>query len=70
MNTIKWVGTAASILGAFAVAGKMYLLGYTVLVIGSLSWAFVGLRLRESSLVVLNGAFLCANILGLYNALT
>ena len=68
MKSIKWLGTLASIAGSFVVASKIFLLGYCLFVVGSVSWLIAGIREREMPLIVLNGTFLCANILGLYNA--
>lgn len=68
MKSIKWLGTLASIAGSFVVASKIFLLGYCLFIVGSVSWLIVGIREREMPLIVLNGTFLCANILGLYNA--
>lgn len=68
LTVIKWVGTLASIAGAFIVASKMLIPGYSLFIVGSMSWLTVGIKTRDYSLIVLNGTFLCANILGLYNA--
>ena len=68
MKSIKWLGTLASIVGPFVVASKIFVLGYCLFIVGSVSWLIVGIREREMPLIVLNGTFLCANILGLYNA--
>ena len=69
MNFIRWIGTLASIVGSFVVASKIFVLGYCLFMLGSVSWLWVGIRSRDTALCVLNGTFLCANILGLYNAL-
>ena len=65
---LKWIGTIASIAGSFIVAMKLFLIGYCLFIVGSVSWLYVGIRQREIPLIVLNGTFLCANFLGLYNA--
>lgn len=69
MNFIRWIGTLASIVGSFVVASKVFVLGYCLFMLGSVCWLWVGIRSRDVALCVLNGTFLCANILGLYNAL-
>lgn len=68
MNIIRWIGTLASIVGSFVVASKIFVLGYCLFMLGSVTWLYVGFRMRDSALCVLNGTFLCANLLGLYNA--
>lgn len=68
INKISWIGTLSSIIGAFIVASKLFLLGYCFFIVGSLSWLLVGYYRKDKSLIVLNGTFFLANILGLYNA--
>jgi hypothetical protein len=68
INKISWLGTMASIIGAFIVASQLFFLGYCFFIIGSLSWLLVGFSRKDKSLIVLNGTFFLANILGLYNA--
>ena len=68
INKISWLGTMASIIGAFVVASQMFLIGYCFFIIGSLSWLLVGYYRKDKSLIVLNGTFFLANILGLYNS--
>lgn len=68
MNIIRWIGTASSILGSFIVALQMFVVGYILFMIGSISWLFVAIKTRDKALAILNGTFLCANILGLWKA--
>ena len=68
INKISWLGTLSSILGAFIVASKLFFLGYCFFIIGSLSWLLVGYYRKDKSLIVLNGTFFLANILGLFNS--
>jgi len=68
INKISWIGTLSSIIGAFIVASKLFLIGYCFFIIGSLSWLVVGYYRKDKSLITLNGTFFLANILGLYNA--
>ncbi len=65
---IKWAGTIASIIGSFLVAGKILILGYCLFMIGSISWLVIGALTKDKPMIILNGFFLSANILGLYNA--
>ena len=64
---VSWLGTVASIIGSFAVANKMFQIGYVLFTIGSLSWLLVAFVRRDKSLGVLNGTFFAANLLGIYN---
>ena len=54
-------------MGSFAVATKIFLLGYILFTVGSFSWLTVAYNRRDKSLVVLNGVFFIANLIGLYN---
>jgi len=68
INKISWLGTLSSIIGAFIVASQLFFMGYCFFIIGSLSWLIVGYYRKDKSLMVLNGTFFLANILGLYNS--
>jgi hypothetical protein len=68
INSISWLGTLSSIIGAFLVASQIVFVGYLAFIIGSLSWLIVGFIRKDNSLTVLNGVFFLANILGIYNA--
>lgn len=68
MNLIKWIGTITSIIGAFTVANGIYTIGYSMFIIGSISWLYTGIRVRDNALITLNSIFFLANIMGLYNA--
>ncbi len=65
---IKWIGTITNIIGAFLVASQLFLLGYIMFAIGSISWLYIGCKAKDNALITLNGVFMLANILGLYNA--
>lgn len=66
---VSWLGTATSIFGSFAVATKMFQIGYVLFTIGSLSWLVVALKRKDRALGVLNATFFVANCIGLYNFL-
>ena len=68
IKALSWIGTAASIVGSFVVASKLFTIGYCLFLIGSVSWLIVGATRKDGALIALNGAFLVANMLGLYNA--
>lgn len=63
---ISWFGTAVSILGAFLLPYGYMQAGYILFTLGSISWLTVGLAKKDRALCLLNGTFLCANLLGLY----
>ena len=65
---ISWLGTMASIAGAFLMAFGMVKPGYLLFCIGSVSWLYVGFANKDKPLMVLNGTFFVANIIGLYRA--
>ena len=66
---ISWIGTVASVAGSFIVAMQVFVWGYVLFLIGSVSWLWVAIKTRNMSLGVLNGFFLIANIIGLWKAL-
>jgi hypothetical protein len=53
INKISWIGTLSSIIGAFIVASKLFLIGYCFFIIGSLSWLVVGYYRKDKSLITL-----------------
>lgn len=67
MKKIAWLGTLTSVLGSFIMALKIFLLGYIFFIVGSVSWLVVGIAKRDNALIALNGAFLLANLIGVYN---
>ena len=67
INILSWSGTFVSILGSFAVASKMFQIGYVLFTFGSLAWLCVAWVKRDKALGVLNGTFFVANLLGIYN---
>jgi hypothetical protein len=66
---IAWIGTIASVVGSFAIAFQIFIWGYLLFMIGSISWLLVALIKRDKPLGILNLFFLTANIIGLYNAI-
>ena len=64
---VSWFGTVASILGSFAVATKMFQVGYVLFTFGSLAWLIVAFSRKDRALGVLNGTFFVANCIGLVN---
>ena len=64
----KWVGTATGVTGAILIALNMDVVvyGFTLFLLSSLLWAWVGWMHRETSLVVLQSAFTIINVVGLF----
>ena len=65
---IEWLGTVSSILGSFLVAYQIDFVGYLFFLVGVFAWLYSGFVTQRKPLIVLNLAFLIANIIGLYNA--
>lgn len=66
---IAWIGTIASILGAFLMAFGVVLPAFVCFTLGSVSWMIVGIRNGDKPLTVLNSFFLVANLIGLFRAI-
>lgn len=64
---LAWIGTVSSVFGAFLVANQFFIVGYSLFIVGSLSWAVVGLKRRDMALFWLNAIFLSANLMGIWN---
>jgi len=64
----KWIGTATGVTGAILIALNMDVVvyGFTLFLLSSLLWAWVGWMHRETSLVVLQSAFTIINVVGLF----
>ena len=69
MKKISWIGTIASVIGSFVVAFGAMLAGYSLFIVGSVSWLIVAAKRRDASLAVLNGFFFMANLIGLSRAI-
>lgn len=66
---LKWLGTVSSIIGSFVVAFGYMLPGYTMFMLGSISWLVVARIFRDKPLATLNAFFFVANIVGFYRAI-
>ena len=64
---MKWIGTIAGVSGSLLLASNIPQSGYGYLLflISSVSWFIVAVRMKESSLMVLQRMFTCVNILGI-----
>lgn len=67
-SAVKWVGTATGVSGAFILALNIPLSGWgwTLFLVSSLSWTFAGLVMRDTSLVVLQFAFVIVDLIGVW----
>ena len=65
----SWVATILSVLGAFLVANGINLFGYCAFILGSFGWGYIGIMNEDNALTTMQGIFLMANIMGLYNAI-
>ncbi|MBO6947202.1 MAG: hypothetical protein JJ855_04400 [Rhodospirillales bacterium] len=64
----KWAGTSAGVVGAILIALNIGVVayGFGFFLLSALFWAWVGWVQRETSLVILQGAFLIIDAMGLY----
>ncbi len=69
LKYISWAATILSVLGAFLVANGINLIGYCAFILGSFGWGYIGLVNKDNALTTMQGIFLMANIMGLYNAI-
>jgi len=62
----KWVGTIAGIAGAALIALNIGIVGYgfVLFLISSVLWSAVAIVQRETSLFVLQGAFVLVDVVG------
>jgi hypothetical protein len=65
LSALGWFGTIVSVIGSFAVAFGFMFYGYCFFVTGATAWAIVARAKRDNALLVLQGFFFCANIVGL-----
>jgi hypothetical protein len=70
LNKISWFGTVTSVIGSFTVALGFALAGYTAFLVGAVAWLTIGVISKNKPLIVLNGFFFAANLIGLYNAVS
>lgn len=66
MKMLTYLANAFSIIGAFTLAFHWVILGYACFTLGSIGWAHIAIVKRDNPLLLLNVAFLCANLVGLF----
>ena len=69
LKVISWLGTVNSIVGAFLVANKIFLLGYCIFASGAVLWLIVAKMQKNEAMFFLELVFLTANINGIINNL-
>ena len=57
-NIIKWTATVVTIMGALAVANKIDPLNIYLFNVGSILWLWWAIRIKETSIIVVNLAML------------
>ena len=64
----KWIGTGAGVLGAILIALNIGLVagGFALFLVSAVFWTWVAWVQRETSLVILQSAFLVIDSMGLY----
>lgn len=67
IKKVEFVGTATGIIGAFLVAVKLGNFGYPFFLVSSLSLCYTAVKQGNKNLVALQGTFLAANVIGLFN---
>ncbi|MBF0097138.1 MAG: hypothetical protein HQM04_10800 [Magnetococcales bacterium] len=68
LTILKWIGTATGVLGALLVALHIPQSGYGFLLflVSSTSWFVAAYRMREFSLMFLQGVFTVINLIGVW----
>jgi hypothetical protein len=67
LKFFETLGTVCGILGAFLVAMKYGNVGYPFFFVSSISLLISAIGLRQRNFIALQGVFLLANIVGLFN---
>lgn len=61
LNACKWIGTAATIVGALATAGGFDPVNIIAFNVGAVFWLLVSIRMKDAALMSVN-----AGLLGIY----
>jgi hypothetical protein len=64
LNACKWVGTAATIVGALATAGGFDPINIVAFNIGAAFWLLASIRMKDSALMAVNAGLLGIFALG------
>lgn len=68
MKILAWFSTLFSVIGVFMVANMLMFIGYISLIIGTVGWFIIGAKNKDYVFCIMQGIFLTANFMGLYNA--
>jgi hypothetical protein len=68
MIFMKWIGTALQLAGCILLASNIAAspYAYPVMAAGSILWTIAAVRMRETSLALLNLGFTAINLLGIW----
>lgn len=68
LETVKWVGTAAGIIGALLMAANIEGSGwgFAFFFVSSVAWCWVGIRTRDHALTALQSVFVGIDLLGIW----
>jgi hypothetical protein len=67
IKAFETIGTIAGIIGAFLVATKLGQYGYPFFFLSSVCLLTSAIKLKQRNFIALQGVFLSANIVGLFN---
>jgi hypothetical protein len=67
IKVFETIGTIAGIIGAFLVATKFGQYGYPFFFLSSVCLLTSAIKLKQRNFIALQGVFLTANIVGLFN---
>jgi hypothetical protein len=67
LKLIAWAGTTFSLTGAGFVALGVFLVGYSLFLVGALFWVSVAIARKDNALLTLHLAFVTIDIIGLIN---
>jgi len=68
LTALKWLGTLTGVAGAAILALNIPISGWgwVLFAISAFAWTVAGLAQRDASLVVLQGAFLLVDLIGIW----
>lgn len=66
-NLLAWLGTFFSLVGAGFVALGVFLIGYSLFLVGALFWISVSIKRNDNALLTLHLAFATIDTIGLIN---
>lgn len=64
-NLLKWIGTTLTLAGAIATALALDPLNVYLFNMGAMTWFVAAIRMKEKSLIVVNGGLLLIYIFGI-----